>query len=71
MYPITVRDVSPFDAIGYKFQLIQAGLVMDDDFSWAYVPSTWDNFTGETHGKYVVFQFREESLATFYQLKWT
>ncbi len=71
MHSITIRGVSPFDAIGYKFQLIQAGLVMDDDFSWAYHPATWDNFTGGTYDKYVVFHFQEESLATFYQLKWT
>ena len=44
---------------------------MDDDFSWSYVPSKWDNFTGETHGKYAVFHFRDPAVATFYQLKWT
>jgi hypothetical protein len=52
-------------------QLIEAGLIMNDDFSWSYFPPKWDNFTGETHGKYLVIEFRSAALATFYQLKWT
>jgi len=44
---------------------------MDDDFFWQYIPAKWDNFTGEVHGKYAVFHFREPANATFYQLKWT
>ena len=71
MHPITITNVKPFDAIDYKMQLIEAGLVMNDDFSWSYFPPKWDNFTGETHGKYLVIEFRLEALATFYQLKWT
>ena len=71
MHPIRIRDVTPFGAVDLKFQLIRAGLVMEDDFTWKYVPSRWDNFTGETHDKYVEFYFRDSALATFYQLKWT
>jgi hypothetical protein len=71
MHPITIRGIGPFEAVGLKFELIQAGLIMDDDFFWQYIPAKWDNFSGEVHGKYAVFHFREPALATFYKLKWT
>lgn len=70
MHPITIRNIGPFEAVDFKFQLLRAGLVMDDDFFWEYYPNKWDNFTGETSGKYAVFHFRDPATATFYQLKW-
>lgn len=71
MHTITLRNVTPLDAVDYKFQLLQAGLIMDDDFTWRYVPTQWNNFTGETLNKYVEFHFQDSALATFYQLKWS
>ena len=44
---------------------------MEDDFTWKYVPSQWDNFTGVVGTRYVEFYFRDPAMATFYQLKWT
>lgn len=71
MHSITIRNVSAVDAVDYKFQLLRAGLVMEDDFTWRYVPAQWDSFTGITGGKLVEFYFRDPATATFYQLKWS
>ena len=71
MHTVTVRNVSPLDAVDMKFQLLRAGLVMDDDFTWRYVPLKWDSFTGLTGIRYVEFEFQDPALATFYQIKWT
>ncbi len=71
MHTIIIRDVTAFDAVDYKFQLLRAGLVMEHDFTWKYVPAQWDSFTGITGGKLVEFHFQDPAIATFYQLKWT
>lgn len=71
MHPITIRNVTPLDAVDLKFQLQRAGLVMNDDFTWRYIPAQWDSFTGITGGRLVEFNFRDSALATFYQLKWS
>ena len=71
MHPVTIRNITPFDAIDCKFQLLKAGLILDNDFTWKYFPSQWDNFTGVVGTRYAEFLFRDPALATFYQLKWT
>jgi hypothetical protein len=71
MHPIRIRNVTAFDAVDLKFQLIKAGLVIEDDFTWKYFPSQWNNFTGVVGTRYVEFYFRDPMIATFYKLKWT
>ena len=71
MYPVIVWDASPADAVEFRNQLVRAGLVMNQDFVWSYIPLTWDNFSGDAvTRKCVVFEFAEPEMATFYQLKW-
>lgn len=72
MHRVTILHISPVDAIELKDQLVAAGLVMDQDFTWEYHQARYDNdgFTAVTP-KQATFSFFEPSLATFYQLKWT
>ena len=59
-------------AIELKNQLLAAGLIIDQDFSWCYTQATYDNdgFNAVTP-KQALFEFQDPALATFYQLKWT
>ena len=70
MHRVILRDIESFKAIWLKDQLVQDGLVMDVDFEWEYHPAIWDGFTRKRQ-KHVVFCFQKDSLATFYQLKWS
>ena len=58
-------------AIDLKNQLLAAGLVIDQDFTWRYAQAQYDNdgYSAVTP-KQVVFEFHDPALATFYQLKW-
>ena len=71
MYPILLYNVDAGNAIDMKNELLQAGLVMNQDFTWYYQQARWDDFSHEpTLPQCVVFEFTKESLATFYKLKW-
>ena len=56
-------------ALELKNELLADGLVMNQDFVWAWRPSRWDNFTG-SEPSCVVFDFLDPALATFYRLRW-
>lgn len=50
-----------------------AGLVLNQDFTWAYIPKTldsneWTMF--EKNVSLVIIGFQDPALATFYSLKW-
>jgi hypothetical protein len=66
---VTVKNATADDAIRLKYQLVQDGLIQEQDFSWTWHPRRWDNMTGDIPG-FVKFVFRDSTLATFYQLKW-
>ena len=70
MHTIRVHNIEVYDAIDLKYQLMQAGLVLDQDFEWAWITAEYDQFTGWTRQKHAEFKFRDPALATFYQLKW-
>ena len=61
--------------IEMAYALRSAGLILDKDFTWTYIPK--DSVVGmdETgyilSGKKVTIGFRDPTLATFYQLKWS
>ena len=57
------------DAIIRKQQLVDAGLIQDIDFVWAYRSSEYDGFT-MNRDRHAVFAFRDAALASFYRLKW-
>jgi hypothetical protein len=71
MHSVIIRHVTPLDAVDMKLQLLQAGLVLDRDFSWKFFPNQWDSFSGVVGTRYAEFQFQDPALATFYQLKWS
>lgn len=71
MHTVTILHVGPLAAIELKDQLVTAGLVDNQDFTWEYHQARYDNdgYTAVTP-RQVIFSFREPALATFYQLKW-
>lgn len=70
MHTVRVDSIEVFDAIDLKNQLILSGLIVDQDFEWAWITADYDQFTGWTRQKHAEFRFRDPALATFYQLKW-
>jgi hypothetical protein len=71
MHTVRVDNIEVFDAIDLKNQLHLAGLVIEQDFEWAWITADYDQFTGWTRKKHAEFRFADPALATFYQLKWT
>jgi hypothetical protein len=53
-------------------ELKEAGLGIEQDFRWAYIPSNYDNWDDHTHTQPVVrIWLIDKSLESFYSLKWT
>lgn len=68
---VVLLHVGPAQGIEYKNDLIAAGLVLDQDFTWKYNQATYDNFGySAVIPRSVTFKFRDAATATFYQLKW-
>ena len=58
-------------ALDYKHQLDLDGLIVNQDYTWRYQKSVYDEFAwAESEVSHVTFTFKNPSLATFYQLKW-
>jgi hypothetical protein len=70
MHTIRVDNIEVYDAIDLKNQLILSGLIVDQDFEWAWITADYDQFAGWTRQKHAEFRFQDPALATFYQLKW-
>ena len=70
MHTIRVYNIEVFDAIDQKNRLIQDGLVIDRDFTWAWITADYNDVEGWTRQKHAEFQFADPAMATFYQLKW-
>lgn len=71
MHKVVLEHINPMDAIDRKNQLLKDGLVLDQDFVWAYSPATYDNDGySAVSPKAATFGFASASLATFYKLKW-
>lgn len=68
MQRIVLQHIMPDDVIKFKQQLIQDGLVQDQDFCWAYHHPRF-NFGVEVP-RYATFDFAHGATATFYKLKW-
>jgi hypothetical protein len=69
MHTIILTNIAPVQAMLFKDQLVQDGLIMHKDFEWKYYPSLTDGFTTERPRR-AEFMFHDDALATFYQLKW-
>ena len=58
-------------ALAYKYQLDADGLIVNQDYTWRYQKSVYDEFAwAESEVSNVTFTFKNPMLATFYQLKW-
>lgn len=69
MINLAVANAS--QALEYVNQLRNNGLVADRDFRWKYVPSQYDGWDDTTHTQPCVeLWFFNESLESFYKLKW-
>lgn len=60
------------EAFLYNDQITDQGLRCDFDYTWRYTPAvnTWlddETITPAT----VEFEFKDEQMATYFQLKWT
>ncbi len=66
---IVLLGCLPMDAVIKKHDLISDGLILDEDFCWAYRSSEYDGFT-MNRDRHAVFAFRDPVVAGFYRLKW-
>lgn len=58
-------------AVAYIDELRSAGLGVERDFTWSYVPSEYDGWDDSTHTQPCVeIRFIDDSLESFYRLKW-
>jgi len=71
MHTVRVHNIEVYDAIDLKNRLIQDGLIMDQDFKWAWITAEYNDVEGWTRQKHAEFEFWDPALATFYQLKWS
>lgn len=71
MHTVRVHNIEVYDAIDLKNRLIQDGLVMNQDFKWAWITAEYNDVEGWTRQKHAEFEFWDPALATFYQLKWS
>lgn len=72
MHRVVLNHLSATDALVLKQKLDDTGLIMGQDYEWAYHPAKYDNdgFSA-VQPKHAVFSFPDGALATFFKLKWT
>ena len=70
MHTIRVDNIEVFDALELKNQLLLAGLIIEQDFEWAWITADYNAVEGWTRQKHAEVRFADPALATFYQLKW-
>lgn len=59
------------EAMSYIDTLRSEGLAVGGDFTWSYIPSEYDGWDDSTHTQPCVeIWFANESLESFYRLKW-
>ena len=74
---VVFEDIGAARGMEMAWALRSAGLVLDKDFTWCYIPKAldqvdpndWSMF--EKNVRKVIIGFRDPALATFYQLKWS
>lgn len=59
-------------ALWFKEQLTQDGLVLNHDYTWSYQPVKYNDWSmAPMEQSCVEFEFVDPALASFYRLKWT
>jgi hypothetical protein len=68
---VIIHDIPANQAIELKHQLIDDGLQLVIDFTWEYTPSKYSGWSGDDQEhSYAKYIFVNDSLASFYRLKW-
>ena len=81
---VVFKGANASSGIAMAHELRSAGLTLDKDFIWQYIPEgmiavdlygTSTNIVEDYHEaqlqkRQVIIQFRDPALATFYSLKW-
>lgn len=71
MKTVIVQYVTAPTALELRDQLLDAGLIQNQDFEWAYHPQQFHDMAWQdSEPRHVEFKFRDDKLATFYSLKW-
>jgi len=57
-------------AVDLKDQILDAGLVLHEDFSWEYLPDPYDGYNDSLHAHPEArFTFRDPAQETFFRMK--
>ena len=68
---VVIQHCTAGRAIELKNELVDAGLIMDEDFVWRYYQAKWDEFSfAGVEPSTVIFEFADPALTTFYSLRW-
>lgn len=68
---LVVDSITAHQALCYKEQLTQDGLVLNHDYSWIYQPIKYNDWgMSPIEQSCVEFEFVDPALASFYRLKW-
>ena len=80
---VVFEGANASSGIAMAHELRSAGLTLDQDFTWQYIPGGMvtlnntialcyaeDYHEAQLQKKQVIIQFRNPALATFYSLKW-
>ena len=71
MTPVVILHVNAVRALELRDQLLDTGLIQDQDFEWEYHQAHYDTFGHEAAvPRHVKFNFHDAKLATYFQLKW-
>lgn len=70
---LTLCSITANEALLYKQQLTEAGLTVDQDYTWRYQPVKYNNDWSRSpiDQSQVEFDFADAAVASFYRLKWT
>lgn len=72
IHSVSIYNITASDAVDLKNQLIaECDLIDGQDFTWSWYPTTLDQYSYfiETPA-HAEFKFRDQSRATFFQLKY-
>jgi hypothetical protein len=68
MISILVRNAQ--QALDLKQQVLEAGLILHEDFSWEYIPNQYDGYDDTSHSHPEArFIFRDSAQETFFRMK--
>ena len=58
------------EALDFKQQVLNAGLILHEDFTWEYRPDPYDGYDDSSHAHpEVIFIFRDPAQETFFRMR--